>query len=80
MFGSSDVQLAVSRYFSRYEEIATSLSESIASAQSQVDELLRVLIAAFEQETIAGARDAVLAAMSRDLAEDLALSSQHSLQ
>ena len=75
MFGSSDVQLAVRRYFGRYEEITTSLSESLVSAQGQVDELLRVLRTAFEQEAIAGARNAVLAAMSRDMAEDLELSS-----
>ena len=79
MFGSSDVQLAVGRYFSRYEEITTSLSENLVSTQGQVDELLRILRAAFEQEAIAGARDAVLAAMSRDLAEDLELSSLTSI-
>lgn len=70
MFGTDEVQSAVRLYFHNYEGIVTSYSGSLLSAQDNVEELLRILTTAFEQEAVAGARDAVLAAMSRDLAGD----------
>jgi hypothetical protein len=69
IFGSLGVQAATNSYFASYQGILQALSTDVAPAQT--DDLLRAVSAAFEQEAVATARAAVLAAMEQDLGEDL---------
>ncbi len=66
-FGSAEVQNAASRYFASYQTVLLPPPNEVAEANS--DELLRTVSAAFEQKTVAAARESVLAAMKQDLWE-----------